>query len=60
MVGKNLLQTNMEKQLEITAKASGNNLQDFFDSKGNEIKILKNSSLLPRFLIRNLGKCIFA
>ncbi len=51
MVGKNLLQANMEKQLEITAKASGNNLQDFFDSKGNEVKILKNSSLFNKPLM---------
>ena len=48
MVGKSLLQANMERQLEITAKASGNTLQDFFDSKGTEIKILKNSSIFTK------------
>ncbi len=50
MIGKSLLQSNMERQLEISAKASGNNLQDFFDLKGNESKIIRKSPAVTRGL----------
>jgi methyl-accepting chemotaxis protein len=38
----------MERQLEIIAKANANNLQDYFDFKLHEIKILKNSTTITQ------------
>jgi methyl-accepting chemotaxis protein len=42
-LSQNLLKTGMERQLEIIAKANANNLQDFFDFKIHDIKIIQNS-----------------
>ena len=43
VLGRSLLQSAMERQLEIIARANGNNLQDFFDFKLKDVKVIQNS-----------------
>lgn len=50
-IGKNLVQSNLERQLDIISKSTGNRVQDFFDFRVRELKTLRNSSSTSKALL---------